>query len=910
MTPQRDGTPPTAPAQKARRRLLCTSAVVVASALWLVPLRTASAEERNEEQGGDQQRQILILHSYYPTYEWTSAITRGIRDAFDPSAFADSRFLFEYLDAKRYPDHEYMRYVAQVLRVKYGGRSDIDLIISCDDQALQFLLNEARDLFPGVPVVFCGVNDYTPGVRSRGRPVTGVCEVVDINRNVALIPELCPWVRRVLVVTDPHTRTSLALRGRLAAAFRLRTPDLEVRFTGDVTPEELAARVSGLGRDTVVFLLLFSRDENGRDYTHEEAISLLAATCPVPVFGFWDTYLGLGIVGGLLTSPEIEGRRAGELALRVLNGESAADIAVVNQPANRYMFDWRQLRRFGIDEGRLPPGSLIINREPSFMARYWGWIVLAVSVILFESMLIAALLIQRANLRQAQTTLQESESILRHVLDLVPHYIHARDGSGRFLLANQAVADAVGRPLRDVIGHAYAEFSPDPDEAEDALADDAELMRSGETHLSLEERFTDASGDVHWLTTFKRPFEWRGCQAVLVCSMDITEKRELEDQLRQSQKMEAVGRLAGGVAHDFNNLLQVIRGYAPLLKRDYAHDESAVHKFDQIIRASDRAMVLVRQLLTFSRRETMHPEPVDPVALTTQLTKMIKRLLGEHIEIVLNVHNTPPPVYADPGQLEQVLMNLCVNSRDAMPGGGRIVIDVASRSLDATWCRTHPDVMPGEYVCLSVSDTGCGMSPDLCERVFEPFFTTKAEGKGTGLGLATVYAIVRRHGGHIDVYSQEGLGTTFRVFVPVAPSACLAAEADAEGPDDLPGGTETILLAEDGDLVREMTQSILEEAGYSVITACDGEEAVVLFAENSSEIDLLVLDVIMPKRNGRDVYEAVSSRRKGIPVLFVSGYSSDLLESDYLLSVPGDILQKPYTEPELLERIRTLLDRS
>ena len=858
--------------------------------------------------GKQRQHQVLILHSYYPTYEWTAAMTRGIRHAFDHSPFANTRFLFEYLDAKRYPEDAYMGYVAKVIQTKYAKRNDIDLIISCDDQALRFLHVQATHLLPGVPVIFCGVNGDVPNLRQESRPITGVREQIDIGRNLELIPQLCPWARKVLVVTDAHTRTSLALKRQLELQFPRDVPNLSLRFIGDVTPEELAARLKPLDHATVVFLLLFNQDRNGRDYTHEEAARLVSGYCPVPIFGCWDLYLGNGIVGGLLTSPEIEGRRAGELAVRVLNGESVANIPVVNSPANQYMFDWKQLKRFGIEKKNLPPASLIINQEKSFIACYWGWLVAATSLILLEALLIAALLLQRRRLRRTQRTLEESEATLREVLDLVPHFIHARDASGRFLLANRAVARALKRPWTELIGHSILELAPNPQEAKEALADDAEVLASGEVHLSAEDRFTDADGVLHWLTTFKRPFEWRGAKAVLVCSVDVTEKRELEDQLRQSQKMEAVGRLAGGVAHDFNNLLQVVLGYAPLLKRDMKGDQAAIHKLDQIIHAGERAMNLVRQLLMFSRHETMRPQPVDLVELATPLISMLRRLLGEHIEVALDTHGKPPPVYADAGQIEQVLMNLCINSRDAMPGGGRIVMDIKAHTLDKTWCRTHPDVMPGNYVCLSVSDTGCGMSPDLQERIFEPFFSTKAKGKGTGLGLATVYAIVRRHGGHIEVHSQEELGTTFHIFLPVVPTKCAQPDPPEDPAGEPPAGTETILLAEDGDLVREMTQHVLEEAGYTVITAHDGEEALVRFGENAAGIDLLILDVIMPKRNGRDVYEAASTRRPDIPVLFISGYSSDLLETDYLLHVPGDILQKPYTEVELLEHVRALID--
>jgi two-component system, cell cycle sensor histidine kinase and response regulator CckA len=384
----------------------------------------------------------------------------------------------------------------------------------------------------------------------------------------------------------------------------------------------------------------------------------------------------------------------------------------------------------------------------------------------------------------------------------------------------------------------------------------------------------------------------------------------LEDQLRQAQKLEAVGQLAGGVAHDFNNLLQVIMGSTDLATVRLDPEHPAQSDLEQVRKAGDRAASLVRQLLAFSRHEVISPVSLDINDLVAGFTKMLRRVIAEHIELTLHLHNGLPRVFADAGHVEQILMNLCVNARDAMPGGGEITITTSRADL----VPDDPDLPPGasnkEWVLLRVEDTGKGMPAEVIEHIFEPFYTTKEVGKGTGLGLATVYGIVQQHGGFIRVSSEPDKGSCFRVFLPVARVQDEAPEdgGDEQGAEaDHPVGR--ILLAEDDEMVRGLAVQVLEGAGHEVFVACDGNEALDLFEEHGETIDLVLLDIVMPGQSGKAVAEVIRKRRPDLPILFCSGYDFDMIKSSIAASDTHGLLMKPYPPQELLHRVGSILAR-
>lgn len=389
---------------------------------------------------------------------------------------------------------------------------------------------------------------------------------------------------------------------------------------------------------------------------------------------------------------------------------------------------------------------------------------------------------------------------------------------------------------------------------------------------------------------------------------DVGQRRFLEEQLRQSQKMEAVGRLAGGIAHDFNNLLTIILGNASFALDELPNNPTqAIECMREVVGASNRAAALTGQLLVFSRKQVLEPRAVRIDSVVADLEKMLRRLIGEDVALTLKNQHDLWTIKLDPGQVEQIVLNLVVNARDAMPQGGSLIVTTENVELDAAYAELRPDVKPGSYVKLSVSDTGCGIAPDVLPHLFEPFFTTKAPGEGTGLGLATVFGIVKQSGGHLTVYSEPGQGAVFNVYFPkydeaVRPRDIAGLESDASS------GTETILLVEDEEQVRKLAVIILKAAGYQVLESSDGDQASKVAGEHHGAIDLLVTDVVMPGMSGRQTAEQLKSRRPSLKVLYISGYTNDAVVTRGVLHQGTAFLQKPFTQNALLSKVRQVLD--
>ena len=396
----------------------------------------------------------------------------------------------------------------------------------------------------------------------------------------------------------------------------------------------------------------------------------------------------------------------------------------------------------------------------------------------------------------------------------------------------------------------------------------------------------------------------------LVLLRDITREHALELQLQKSQKMEAVGRLAGGIAHDFNNILQVIQGYGDILLERLSPGDSGHDSLQAIQTAAERAAGLVRQLLTFGRKEHAQPEDVGVNGLIQGLETMLSRVIGEHIAFTFQPSGKELLIHANPGQIEQIIVNLCINARDAMPEGGSMVLSTVSVDLDQEFCSTHAWARPGRYARVMVTDIGTGIDPAVLDKIFEPFFTTKETGKGSGLGLSIIYAIVEQHAGLIDVASRPGKGTSISVYIPLVENIPVKHESGQEDADsrEMYPGTETVLLAEDEDMVRDLARAVLEGAGYHVVVAENGRKAVEKFQSHEKEIDLVLLDVVMPELSGLQVFEAIRTQDKNVPVIFSSGYSHDILDDAPEVRESTWMIAKPYLPSELLRTIREVLD--
>ena len=510
-----------------------------------------------------------------------------------------------------------------------------------------------------------------------------------------------------------------------------------------------------------------------------------------------------------------------------------------------------------------------------------------------------------ARRRQTEAELQQSEQRFYTAFRSSPEGMSITTlKEGRYIEANDVFLGTLGYEREEVIGKTSVELGIWA-RPEDRSAMIQKLLR-GELVRDMELNSRTKSGQIRQVLLSLHTIRLQNELCLLASLRDITENKLLEEQLRQAQKMEAVGRLAGGVAHDFNNLLGIVMGYSELLLEKLPDSDANRKTVERIMDAGGRASELTRQLLAFSRRQVLQTKVVDLNAVVSDAQKLLQRLLGEDIELVTRLGADSGYVLADPGQLVQVIMNLAVNSRDAMPRGGRLTLETASGVVDEAYAQTHRPLKPGAFVTLVVSDTGHGMDEDTLGHLFEPFFTTKEVGKGTGLGLSTVYGIVKQSSGLIWAESKLGHGTTFRIYLPQVAQPGNQ-EPHTEPAGKLIGGSETILIAEDEPSLREMTRECLEIAGYRVLEATDVDEAIRLAEQFNGPIHMLVTDIVMPKMSGPALAEKVRENRAGIPVIYVSGHTDNSLLQDQLLGENTCFLQKPYSRQTLLQEIHRLL---
>ncbi|HEV7994036.1 MAG TPA: PAS domain S-box protein [Gemmatimonadaceae bacterium] len=524
------------------------------------------------------------------------------------------------------------------------------------------------------------------------------------------------------------------------------------------------------------------------------------------------------------------------------------------------------------------------------------------------------LLVMFADVTEANTMQEQlatERKFLRQVIDINPNFLFAKDREGRFTLVNQATADAYGCTTDELLGKTDADFNSNTDEVDGYRLADIEVFEYGMTKVVSEERITDSTGKVRWLHTVKRPMRGEDgrIDQLLGVSTDITTRKHLEEQLLQSQKMEAVGQLAGGVAHDFNNVLTAIKGFGELAIEQLEDEHPVRGDIREICVAADRAAALTQQLLAFSRRQLLVPVLLSPNTVVDGISKLLARLIGAEVQCEARLSPDVGLVRADRGQLEQVLMNLAVNARDAMPNGGTLTIETANVTLDAA-AAAHlslvETIQPGRYVMLSVSDTGIGMSRSTLSSIFEPFFTTKEPGKGTGLGLSTVYGIVRQSGGHVHVYSELGHGTVFKLFLPCAHGeivAALAAPQDSE----ISQVTETVLVVDDDDGVRITTSRILTRAGYDVLSAASPAEAEAVWTSYEGPIHLLLTDVMMPSMDGGELARRLLATRPDARVLYTSGYTNESVVGRGLITPDTAFLAKPFTIEAIVRKTREAL---
>jgi len=537
-----------------------------------------------------------------------------------------------------------------------------------------------------------------------------------------------------------------------------------------------------------------------------------------------------------------------------------------------------------------------------------AWRIIAFNLLVLNVVSVLTAVLSHAY-RQSRRRTRASEERFSAVAESAIDAIISADARGRILSWNKSAETMFGYAPEEIVGQPLARLVPQHYRAalERGLAHDVATEQPCVIGHTME---------VEGLRKDRSEFpvdlalsSWRTEEGLFFSAIirDITERKSLEEQLRQSQKMDAIGRLAGGVAHDFNNLLTAILGYGGLIGQGLPDGHPTRKRAEEIVKAATRAASLTRQLLTLSRGQVLEPTVLNLNAVVADMGEMLRRLIGEDIEVVISFAPALSPVKADAGQMEQVILNLAINARDAMPRGGCLTIETANVRLDHTYARGHVDITPGPYVMVAVSDTGCGMGAETQSHIFEPFFTTKGLGQGTGLGLATVYGIVKQSGGAIGVYSEVGRGSTFKIYVPR-----VAGGVELHGPTrpvELARGSERILLVEDETTVRDLSASLLKASGYTMLEASDPSQALALLARDDEPIDLMVTDIVMPGMSGPDLASRLGGPRPEMKVLYISGYAGSHVTHDSALPPGSAFLPKPFTPEALTRKVREVLDQ-
>ncbi len=846
-------------------------------------------------------QQVLFVNSYHKGYRWSDDIVSGAVDTLQAKVPIENIHV-EYLDTKRLETESYLKELRNLFALKYKNMR-FDVIITSDDNAYNFV-REMPD-FAGVPLVFCGLSRFVPeDIRSRNENLTGVIETLDPKDSIDLALKLFPHTKNIHVVAGAESTIQTwmpiledATEGR---------PGVHVSFLlgKELTTEEMIRRVAEIRGDSILLAAVWNKDKDDTFISVGDVSARVAAVAQVPIMAMDRTWVQNGAFGGRIAIGYPHGQAAAEYALRVLDGEPAADIPIRTRSINPYIFNYTQLVRFGIGESRLPANSMILNRPaPTFYEQYktlvWG----VITVMTLLASLVIALTLNIISRQHAESALHESRALYQDIVETAQDLIWQCDAEGRYIYLNPAWESVFGYRLEEMLNHPFTDFQDSENAARDR-AEFARLLEGGAaTGYKTVHRAKDGR-EIHLV--FNSKFVRNEDDAVVGTrgtAYDVTAQTLLEERLRQREKMEAIGQLAGGVAHDFNNQLAGILGYAELLECKLT-DPSLKHYAETIRTAARRSADLTRQMLAFARHGKYISVPVDMNAIIREVVEILKHSIDKRISIRLNLEPEPAVVIGDASQFQNSLLNLALNSRDAMPNGGELIFTTAIETLDTP--SPAEELEAGRYLVVSVTDSGVGMDAQTQKRIFEPFFTTKPPGQGTGLGLAAVYGTVRNHGGTVHVYSKPGRGSTFRVRLPmpVASKAVLPTPTRPAPPEKCHG---RILLVDDEVLILDVARALLTDLGYEVKGCSDPVEAIEIYRSGWRDIDLVILDMVMPKLAGKDLFLAMRRVNPKIRAILSSGYSLNGEAQAILAAGVLAFIQKPFLREVLAQEVANAL---
>ncbi len=999
-------------------------------------------------------KNILLLSAYHPNFYNGFKQIKGIRSVLPAEEY---NLDVEFMDSKRFEDEKTQKMFADNLKNRIDRLPKYDIIIAAEDNALEFAVSH-KSWFKNIPIVFLGVNDIARGKKLAESPlITGVLESISMSDTINLIKKLQPNVKSVTAISDASSTGKV-----LAEEFKYYANDftnlkMSVLSLNDLSWDYFIQEIPEYGKDNAFLLLSIYQDKNKKSINFNDGVKALLKNAKSPVYYLWDNGVGLGIVGGKVISHYEQGREAALIVKHYFDTGILAPI--VKDSPNKVVLDYKAIKKFGINEKNIPNNALLENKESSFFVKHLRWFLLGIIILMTQTGLIIALLVNRFQRDKALNTAWKSEENLRitlesigdgviatdvhgnitkinkvaetltgwkrteclgqplkkvfciinattgreiespvskvletgDVVDLANHTVliskdgkkrsisdsgapifndvgnivgvvlvfrdvtekelyekvtkeneermkmffsSTRDGiycidfdeavpikdrskdevinkirdSGHMLFANKRVANLIGfNSEKEIIGHTLPEvaFSDEALKRQKLLLE--ALADNDFTSCNVETTATSIDGvqkNINYKVTGVVDDGY--LLKVWAVMEDVTELKKAEEQFHQAQKMDVIGRLAGGVAHDFNNMLAGILGHAELLDMKTDEESPLKRHVRPIIEASTRAADLTNKLLAFSRKGKTVSATLDMHETITSAMGLLERSFDKKIAIDTKFHAENSKIVGDPTLLQNALLNLALNARDAMPTGGVLSFSTSNIFITNEAEASAYSLSKGEYLEINVSDSGCGMSKEVISKIFEPFFTTKPVGKGTGLGLSAVYGTIKEHKGAINVYSEAGSGTLFKIYLPVEASKSKDTTLVANE-NNLVSGEGLVFVIDDEEIIREMAKAILSSLGYKVLSAADADEAIRIFKKYKEEISLVILDMVMPKKSGKEIFEMLKEIKPDVNVLISSGFSKKDNIDEMIKDGARGFIQKPYRQASLSQAIAEVL---
>jgi len=860
---------------------------------------------------------ILLLHSYHQELIWTNEINKAFKQVIQ-AELPLAELYVEYMDTKRFVGPDYLNRLKQVYAYKYA-HLNCSLVVTSDDNAFRFALQNRDVFFPDAPLVFCGINSleiyqesdiYAPLLQN----LTGVVEAYDVEETLQIALQLHPRAETIYVIND-RTVTGQSNKKLIIQAQRRLSKRFPFTFLENLSMTDLLTKVSTISSDNIILLMSYNRDSTGKAFSYRQSIDLIANRAHAPMYGVWGFYLNRGIVGGMLTSGRSQGETAAHLVLRIMNGEQASAIPFVTQSPNRYMFDYHQLQRFGIDEQRLPPGSLITNQPVTLLRKYRSTITTIVVLVVAQSAVILVLMLSIVRRRRAESALKESKERYRRIFNNIQDAYYEAAFNGRVLEVSPSIEKVLGYTREEFTGKSLYDIYVNPADRQTLLDVIQDHTRVPDYELELKNK-NDLPVRCAINAVLVRDLEGRPVKIVgsmrniEVRKQDEAEKRRLWERLHRAEKMEAIGTVAGGVAHDLNNILSSLVTYPELLLIDL-EEGTAMHKAMLTIQQSgQKAAAIVQDLLTLTRRGVVVKEIVvlNEIIKDYMVSPEFEKLKAFHPggRFEVDLDEALFPLIGSPVHIAKTVMNLVSNAAEAIENEGVVTITTCNQYIN-TPIKGYDKVEEGEYLTLSVSDNGAGIDPEDLDKIFEPFYTKKKMGRsGTGLGMAVVWGTVKDHHGYIDVVSNANQGTTITLYLPAARS--IPEEKPQKIPLEQLQGSEHILIVDDVPEQREFAKLMLQKLGYRLDAVPSGEAAIEFIRQH--RVDIIVLDMIMdPSMDGLDTYRRILDIRPGQKAVIASGYAETERVKEALRLGADAFVRKPYAIEALGCAVRTALDK-